>query len=50
MKNILTLLALAVATAGIGAAQAKIGVVNTQRAIAGTAEIKKAIVGCHYEI
>jgi outer membrane protein len=44
MKNILTLLALAVATAGLSAAQAKIGVVNTQRAIAGTAEIKKAIV------
>jgi outer membrane protein len=44
MKNILTLLALAVATAGVGAAQAKIGVVNVQRAIAGTAEIKKAIV------
>ena len=44
MKRIATLLAIALAAAGIGAAQTKVGIVNLQRGIAETAEIKKAIV------
>jgi outer membrane protein len=44
MKRIVTVLAIALASAGIGAAQTKVGVVNLQRAISETAEIKKAIV------
>jgi outer membrane protein len=44
MKRIVTVLAIALASAGLGAAQTKVGVVNMQRAIAGTAEIKKDIV------
>jgi outer membrane protein len=44
MKRIATILAMALAAAGSGAAQTKIGIVNLQRAIAETAEIKKAIV------
>ena len=44
MKRIVTLVAIALASAGIGAAQTKVGIVNLQRAIAETAEIKKAIV------
>jgi outer membrane protein len=44
MKRIVTVLAIALASAGLGAAQTKVGIVNLQRAIAETAEIKKAIV------
>jgi len=44
MKRIVTIFAIALATAALGAAQTKLGVVNLQRAIANTAEIKKAIV------
>ena len=44
MKRIVTVLAIALASAGIGAAQTKVGIVNLQRAISETAEIKKAIV------
>ncbi|MGA3024922.1 MAG: OmpH family outer membrane protein [Bryobacteraceae bacterium] len=44
MKRIATMLAIALAAAGIGAAQTKVGIVNLQRAISETAEIKKAIV------
>ena len=44
MKRIVTAIALALASATIGAAQTKIGIVNVQRAISDTAEIKKAIV------
>ncbi|HTP88058.1 MAG TPA: OmpH family outer membrane protein [Bryobacteraceae bacterium] len=44
MKQIVTVLAVALAAAGIGAAQSKVGIVNLQRAISETAEIKKAIV------
>ena len=44
MKRIATILAIALAAAGVGAAQTKVGIVNLQRAISETAEIKKAIV------
>jgi outer membrane protein len=44
MKRIVTVLAIALASAGLGAAQSKVGIVNLQRAISETAEIKKAIV------
>jgi outer membrane protein len=44
MKRIVTVLAIALASAGIGAAQTKVGIVSVQRAISETAEIKKAIV------
>jgi len=44
MKRIASVFAIALASAGIGAAQTKVGIVNMQRAIAQTAEIKKAIV------
>jgi outer membrane protein len=44
MKRIATVLAIALAAAGVGAAQTKVGIVNMQRAIAQTAEIKKAIM------
>ncbi|MGA2183777.1 MAG: OmpH family outer membrane protein [Bryobacteraceae bacterium] len=44
MKRIATVLAIALAAAGIGAAQTKVGIVNLQRGISETAEIKKAIV------
>jgi outer membrane protein len=44
MKRIATVLAVALAAAGVGAAQTKVGIVNLQRAIAGTDEIKKTIV------
>jgi len=44
MKRIVTVLAIALAAAALGAAQTKLGVVNMQRAISNTAEIKKAIV------
>lgn len=42
MTKFLRLALFAAMTAGLAAAQAKIGVVNSARAIAGTAEIKKA--------
>lgn len=44
MKRIVTLVAIALASAGIGATQTKVGIVNLQRAISETAEMKKAIV------
>ena len=44
MKRIATILAIALAAAGVGAAQTKVGIVNLQRANSETAEIKKAIV------
>jgi len=44
MRRVLTLFVVALAAAALGSAQSKIGIVNLQRAIANTAEIKKAIV------
>jgi outer membrane protein len=44
MKRIATVLAVALAAVGVGAAQTKIGIVNLQRAIAETDEIKKTII------
>jgi len=44
MKRIVSVVAIALAAAVLGAAQTKLGVVNMQRAISNTAEIKKAIV------
>jgi outer membrane protein len=43
MKRIATVLAVALAAAGAGAAQTKVGIVNLQRAVAETDEIRKTI-------
>jgi outer membrane protein len=44
MQRIATLLTFALAAAGVGAAQTKVEIVDLQRAIAGTAEVRKTIV------